>query len=90
MKRSLVTVLVIGLGAAVVAAVLHATHLLRPIEHGISVIWQRDDGGSFASEFWVYFSACVLAVVVAWLTVSSLQRMRIGLPQVQPRPHCYE
>ena len=76
MKRSLVTVLAIGLGAAAIAAVLHATHLLRPIER---VIWQNQEGVSFAAEFWVYFSACVLAIVVAWLTVSSARRMRIGL-----------
>ena len=80
MKRSLVTVLVIGFGAAVVALGLHATGLLRPIERVVNAMVQnRGSTISLAGEFWLYFLTCVLSVVVAWLTVSSLQRMKIGL-----------
>src|SRR3984893_19038353 len=80
MKRSLVTVLVCGFGAAVVALGLHATGLLRPIERGVNAMVQNRGGTtSLAGEFWLYFLTCVLSVVVAWLTVSSLQRMKIGL-----------
>src|SRR3954467_13651664 len=79
MKRSLVTVLMIGLAAAALAAVLHAIGVLRPLEDVIASISRSRSAATLASEFWVYFTAVTLAVVVAWLTVSSLQRMRIGL-----------
>ena len=78
MKRSLVTVLIIGLGAAVLAAALHAIGVLRPIEHGLNAVTRNPGTPTPLSEFWVYFVTVVLGVVVAWLTVSSLQRMRIG------------
>lgn len=80
MKRSsLVTVFVIGFAAAVLAAMLHALGLLRPIEQGVAIITRSSGATTLAAEFWLYFVTIVLGVVVAWLTVSSLQRMRIGL-----------
>ena len=79
MKRQLVMVLVAGVAAAVVALALRATGLLRPIEHGISALFGNGGGVSMAAEFWVYFTTVVLALLVAWLTTSSLQRARIGL-----------
>jgi len=80
MKRSLVTVLAIGLVAAAVAVVLHALGLLRPIEHGIgSVLQGQVTPTTTVSEVFVVLTACVLAVVVSWLTVNSVQRLRIGL-----------
>lgn len=79
MKRSLVTVLIIGFGAAAIAAVLHAIGLLGPIERAISSVLQGRVTATVASEVFVYLSACALAVIVAWATVNSLQRMRIGL-----------
>lgn len=79
MKRSLITALIIGLIVAAVGIALHTTGLLRPIEHGLNVITQNRGAGSLAGEIGLYFSTVVLAIVVAWLTVSSPQRLRIGL-----------
>src|SRR5437868_6007378 len=79
MKRSLVPVLVMGLAAAAIAVVLHALGLLRPIEHGIGSVLEGRGIPTITSEIFVYLSACVLGVVVAWLTVNSIQRLRIGL-----------
>lgn len=79
MKHSLVIVLMIGLVAAAFAAVLHAVGLLRPIEHLISSATQNHGVATVASDLGLYFTACVLGATVAWLTASSLQRMRIGL-----------
>jgi adenylate cyclase len=79
MKRSLATVLAIGLVAAAIAALLHAIGLLRPIEHAIGSVLQGRTVTTTAGEVLAYFTACLLAVVVAWLTVNSAQRLRIGL-----------
>ncbi|HJT81016.1 MAG TPA: adenylate/guanylate cyclase domain-containing protein [Chthoniobacterales bacterium] len=73
MKRSLAIVVAIGLVAAAVAALLHATGVLRPIEQLIS-----GTTVSLVSEVWVYLAAVVLAVLTAWLTANSLHRIRIG------------
>jgi adenylate cyclase len=72
-------VLVIGFGAAVIALVLHATGLLRPVEDGVNSLVRNPGTRSVAGEFWLYFITCALAVITAWLTVNSLQRMKIGL-----------
>ena len=79
MKRSLVTVLIIGFAAAVFAAVLHGIGLLHPIEHAISSILQGGATPTITSEVFVYLSIFALSVAVAWLTVNSLERPRIGL-----------
>jgi adenylate cyclase len=79
MKRSPVTVLLIGFAAAAIAAVLHRTGVLRPIENLIGAVSPDSNGRTLGNEAIVYLSALVLGIVVAWLTVSSLQRMRIGL-----------
>jgi adenylate cyclase len=79
MKRSAITVLMIGLAAAAMAAVLHATGLLRPIEQFIGPMSHPSGGGTLAGDITVYFTACVLAIAVGWLTASSPFRMRIGL-----------
>src|SRR6185436_12949147 len=79
MKRPLAIVFVAGIGGALIAALLHATGLLRPIEHGISSMFRSGSSGGVATEVWVYLSAIGLAVLVAWLTASSLRRARIGL-----------
>ena len=63
----------IGLAAAAVAALLHATGVLRPIENLIS-----GSAVSLAGEVWTYLTAVVLAILTAWLTVNSLHRIRIG------------
>ena len=79
MKRTSLTVLMIGLVAAATAAVLHAIGLLRPIEHGLSSVLSGQVTSSTASEVFAYLTACVLGIAVAWLTVNSVLRMRIGL-----------
>ena len=64
MKRSLVTVLAIGLVAAAVAVVLHALGLLRPIEHGIgSVLQGQVTPTTTVSEVFVVLTACVADVL---------------------------
>jgi len=78
MKRPLGLVVAMGLIAAGVASVLHAIGALRPIEQLLGSMVQNAGPASLAGEFWVYFTAVVLALVTAWLTVSSLQRGRIG------------
>jgi adenylate cyclase len=79
MKRSLVTALLIGLGAAMIAALLHGLGLLHPIEHGINSVLQGGAAATATSEVFVYLSIFVLSIAVAWLTVNSFQRTQIGL-----------
>jgi adenylate cyclase len=79
MKRSLNTAVVIGVGAAVVAAALHAIGVFGRFEQGLAALFRNPGGTTFWSEFWQYSIALVLGVVMAWLTLSSSQRSRIGL-----------
>jgi len=79
MKRPLAIVFVAGIGAALFAALVHAAGLLRPIENGISALFRSGSPGGLATEVWVYLTAIGLAILVAWLTASSLRRARIGL-----------
>jgi len=78
MRRSLGIVLLIGLGAAAIALLLHAFGVLRPVEQLIAPLRSGARPG-LASEVSVYLSVCLLGLVVAWMTVTSLQRARIGL-----------
>src|SRR3982074_3739168 len=79
MKRSLNTAVVIGVGAAVVGAALHAMGVFARFEHGLAALFRNPGATTFWSEFWQYSIPLVLGVVMAWLTLSSGQRSRIGL-----------
>src|ERR1700759_5170235 len=79
MKRSSAIVLVSGIAAAVLAAVLHVTGVWRPIEHGIALVTHNPGLPTLAGELLLALITIGLGVLVAWLTASSSQRSRIGI-----------
>jgi adenylate cyclase len=83
MRRSLVSAIAIGLVSAVIAAGLHASGLLLRFEAAFfALISHRRSGLHAVASYWLYGAIVILALVVAWLTVSSARRGRIGLVTV--------
>ena len=80
MKRSLVSATAIGLVSAVIAAGLHASGLLLRFEAAFfALISHRRSGLHAVASYWLYGAIFLAALIVAWLTVSSARRGRIGL-----------
>ena len=79
MKRSLNTALVIGVGAAVIGAVLHFSGAFARVEHGFAALLRNPAVPTLATQFWQCTIALVLSVTVAWLTLTTSQRSRIGI-----------
>src|ERR1700736_3112543 len=80
MKRSFLIASVIGLTAAMVIAVLHATGALIRLELAMGrVISDFHDVTPAVGGKWQSLSIVVLAVGVSWLTMTSVRRGRIGL-----------
>jgi adenylate cyclase len=79
MKRSLTTALVIGVGAAVIGAALHFSGLFARLENGFAALLPNLSAPTLATQFWLCLIALVLGVTVAWLTLTTSQRGRIGL-----------
>ncbi|MEY2536901.1 MAG: adenylate cyclase [Verrucomicrobiota bacterium] len=80
MKRSFLTALIVGFAAAAVAGLLHATGLMFRFERAVSATVLRSPAAiTMSSEAWQYVTTFILAFAVAWLTLNSAQRRRLGL-----------
>src|SRR5215468_6073539 len=80
MKRSLITTLIIGVAVAVVVGALHATKALAGFE-AIAAQLVSDYAGAtkVVGEKWQYALVLVIALGVAWLSLSSVPRWRAWL-----------
>ena len=80
MKRSLVTALIIGVGVATVVSALHASRLILGFETAAgTVVSDYISATRVVSEKLQYVFVLLLALGVAWLSLSSVPRGRIRL-----------
>src|SRR6266705_6185275 len=72
MKRSLITTLIIGVAVALIVIALHATKVIAGFE-AIAAQLVTDYAGAtrVVGEKWQYVLALLIAVGVAWLTLSN-------------------
>jgi adenylate cyclase len=79
MKRSLVATFTIGILVAAVVLALHATGLLTRLEAVVATLLShRRTVPEGLGNIWQYILVPLLAVGVAWMTVSSVQRARVA------------
>src|SRR6266513_1522276 len=79
MKRSLLVASLIGLVAAAIVLLLHATGILLPFERGVSNLISRYQApAATVGMTWQFLLVILLAVGISWLTLTSLRRGRIG------------
>ena len=77
MKRSLITTLLIGVAVAVLVSALHATGSMRGIETGIRAFASDYASATrVVSEKWQYVLVLLLALGVAWLSLSGVPQGR--------------
>jgi class 3 adenylate cyclase len=75
MKRSLVTTLIIGGATAAIVSALHATGLLLGIETAVGgLVSNYASATRVVAEKWQYFVVTLLALGVAWLSLSRVSR----------------
>src|SRR6266581_2077820 len=80
MKRSLVTALIIGVAVATVVSALHASRLILSFENAAgTVVSDYTSATRVVSEKLQYVFVLLLALGVAWLSLSSAPRGRIRL-----------
>jgi class 3 adenylate cyclase len=75
MKRSVVTTLIIGVAVAIVVGLLHARRLIPRLE----LVSHSANATRVVGEKWQYIFVSLLALGVAWLSLSSLSRNRTRL-----------
>jgi len=88
MKRLLITTLIIAVAVAFAAGVLHASKAIAGIEAAAAqVVSNYAEATKIVGEKWQYFLVLVVALAVAWLSLSILPRWRsrllIGLLAVE-------
>jgi class 3 adenylate cyclase len=75
MKRSLITTLIIGGAVAAIVSALHATGLLLGIETAVGgLVSNYASATRVVAEKWQYFVVTLLALGVAWLSLSRVSR----------------
>jgi class 3 adenylate cyclase len=80
MKRSLITTLIIGLAAAVLVSVLHASKLMQGPETVVGALASDHAGATrVVGQKWEYVIVLLLALGAAWLGLSSAPRNRVRL-----------
>src|SRR5213593_2131817 len=80
MKRLLITTLIIGVGVAVAVGALHASKLLAGIEAaGAQILSDYARATRVVSEKWEYLFVLLVALTVAWLSLSIVSRWRSRL-----------
>jgi len=80
MKRSLITTGIIGVVAAIIVAALHASRLMLGFETAVAELVSRYAGATrVVGEKWQYVFVLLLALGVAWLSLSSVRRTRTRL-----------
>jgi adenylate cyclase len=79
MKRSLIATFTIGILVAAAVLALHVTGLLTRLEAVVATLLShRRTVPEGLSNIWQYILVPLLAVGVAWMTVSSVQRARVA------------
>ena len=79
MKRPFVAALIIGLVVAGAIGALHATHLLARVElPAREFISLHGTFNQSLREYWQYIFISLLSVGVAWMTLTTLRRGRLG------------
>ena len=80
MKRLLITTLVIGVGVAFAVGALHASKTLAGIENaGAQFVSDYAGATRIVGEKWRYVFILLVALIVAWLSLSILPRWRSRL-----------
>ena len=80
MKRSLITTLIIGVAVALIVGTLHATKVIAGFEGAISqLVTDYTHATKVVGDKWQYVLVLVIALGVAWLTLSSVPRRRVWL-----------
>jgi adenylate cyclase len=80
MKRSLISTLIIGVIVAIIVAALHASRLMLSFEAAAGALVSRYASGTrVVGEKWQYVFVLLLALGVAWLSLSSVPRGRTRL-----------
>src|SRR4030095_1264768 len=80
MKRSLITTLIIGVAVAVIVGVLHATKVIVGFENAAAQLVTDYAGATrVVGEKWQYVFVLLIALGVAWLSLSNVPRWRAWL-----------
>src|SRR6267378_1825897 len=80
MKRSVITTLIIGVGVAIVVGALHATKFMAGFEAAAAHLVSDYAGATrIVSEKWQYVLILLIALAVAWLSLSIVPRWRSRL-----------
>ena len=80
MKRSLITTLIIGVAVAVIVIALHATKVIAGFEAvAAQVVTDYAGATRIVGEKWQYLLVLLIALGVAWLTLSNVPRWRAWL-----------
>jgi class 3 adenylate cyclase len=80
MKRSVITTLIIGIAVALIVGALHATKVIAGFE-AIAALLVADYAGAtrVVGEKWQYVFVLLIALGVAWLSLSNVPRWRAWL-----------
>ena len=80
MKRSLVTTLVIGVAVALIVGALHATKVIAGLENVVAqLVTDYASATRVVGEKWQYVFVLLVALGVAWLSLSNVPRWRAWL-----------
>lgn len=80
MKRSLITTLIIGVAVALIVGVLHATRVVAGFEAvTVQLVTDYASATRVFGEKWQYVLVLLIAVGVAWLTLSNVPRRLVWL-----------
>jgi class 3 adenylate cyclase len=80
MKRSLLTTLIIGVAIAAIVSAVHASGLILRFEFAVAeLISHYASATRVVGDKWQYVFVLLLAISVAWLTLTSKPRRRIRL-----------
>jgi adenylate cyclase len=79
MKRSLLSALIIGVIAGGIVMAMHLSGvLLRPEQAAADLLSRQDAAARVLGDTWQYVAVFLLALGVAWMTVMSTSRARLG------------
>src|SRR5450756_347110 len=80
MKRSVITTLIIGVGVAIVVGALHASKSVAGFEAAAAhLVFDYARATRIVSEKWQYVLILLIALAVAWLSLSIVPRWRSRL-----------
>ena len=80
MKRSLITTLIIGVAVAVIVGALHATKVIAGFETVVAqLVTDYASATRVVGAKWQYLFVLLVALGVAWLSLSNVPRWRAWL-----------